>query len=269
MDIIHSIIFGIVQGLTEFLPISSSGHLVILHNFLGFNLIDNLAFDVSLHLGTLMALLIFFWQDMKRFSLAFFRSFKNWNLKEDINQRLAWFIVFGCIPAFIVGFLMEEKIMIFRTVASVAIMLIGAGILLLIFEKLSKKINDLSKLDWLDVLIIGLAQSFAIFPGVSRSGITIIAGLGQKLKREEAARFSFLLSIPVIAGAGIKKIYDLIVEGIVLDEVFLYVLGFFSALAAGYFCIKYFLKFLQSHSLNIFAFYRIVLGVVIILYFII
>lgn len=266
IDIFYSLIAGIIQGLTEFLPISSSGHLVIFHDLLGFNLIDNLAFDVVLHLGTLVALVLFFWQDILKYLKAFFQSLTNWNLKGNTNQRLAWYILIATLPAAIIGYFLEEQIeLVFRTTLLVAIMLIGFGIILYLVDRFSAKIKTMDQLTFPSSFLIGIVQAVALIPGVSRSGITIIAGLSQKLNRQSAARFSFLLSIPIVFGAGIKKVSDLAIQRSSDIDFLVLVFGFLSATITGYFCIKYFLRFLQRHSLNIFAYYRIVLGAVILI----
>jgi len=259
MDYLLSIIAGLIQGLTEFLPVSSSGHLLIFHDIFGFNLPDNILFDVILHLGTLLALLLFFYKDIVKIINGFFSS------KKSLEKRLGWYIIIGTIPAAVAGFffddLIEEK---FRSVGVVAIMLIVVGILFWLFEKWSKKLKNMSQMTWLDSLVIGIAQAVALIPGVSRSGITIIAGLGLKMKRDEAARFSFLLSMPIIFGAGLKKVLSM---GSVSDySIMILLLGFLSSFVAGYFAIKYLLKFLSHHSLNIFALYRLVIGCLILIW---
>jgi len=265
IDIIYSIIAGIVQGLTEFLPVSSSGHLVVLHDFLKFDFIDNLAFDVVLHLGTLFALVIFFWSDILKYLRAFFQSLAKWNLRNDVNQRLAWYILIATFPAAIAGYFFENGIeLFFRQTSLVAAMLIVVGVLLYLADRFSARIKTIDQLSFSSSLLIGIAQAIALIPGVSRSGITIIAGLTQKLNRESAARFSFLLSIPIVFGAGAKKVFDLFTsQSISSSDVVVLILGFLSSVIVGYFCIKYFLRFLQSHSLSVFVYYRIVLGLLI------
>lgn len=259
MNYFYSIFAGLLQGLTEFLPISSSGHLVLFHDILGFGLPDDLTFDVVLHLGTLGALLLFFYKEVIKYTSAFFASLIKWQAPTDINQRLAWFLVIGTVPAVIAGYFFENIIeRMFRNAVSVAVMLVVFGAALYVVDVYSKKKKELADLNWVDIAVIGLAQAVALVPGVSRSGITIIAGMAQKLKRETAARFSFLLSIPVVAGAGIKKILE--IENFNGDETMLYVWGFLAALASGYLTIKYFLAFLQKNSLAVFAYYRIVIG---------
>jgi len=267
MDILFSILAGIIQGLTEFLPISSSGHLVLFHDFLNFDFPDNLAFDVVLHLGTLVALFIFFFKEIYFLLLSWFQSFINWNLKDNINQRLAWYLFIATIPAAIVGYFLESQIeMVFRNSFLVAVMLIIFGVLLYFADNYFSKDRNIDQLKLGNSLIIGIAQMISLIPGVSRSGITIIAGLSQKLNRKEAARFSFLLAIPIVFGAGLKKTADLFSQNILAtSDVTLLILGFLASAITGYFCIKYFLKFLQSHSLAIFAYYRIILGIIILL----
>ncbi|MFA5070570.1 MAG: undecaprenyl-diphosphatase UppP [Patescibacteria group bacterium] len=270
MDYIYSIFFGGIQGLTEFLPISSSGHLVILHRLLNFRLQDDLSFDVILHAGTLLALVVFFSKDIIAYLSAFFKSLVKWDLKNDENQRLAWFILVAAIPAGIFGFLLEDKAeTIFRSPFLVAVMMILVGLLFLILEKYSQKTKGLKEMGLNGAIIIGLCQAIALIPGVSRSGITILAGMTQKLKREEAARFSFLLSIPVIFGAVVKKMTELFSHSFSGHEMIIYLLGFLAAALAGYWAVRFLLNYLKNHSLNIFAYYRLVLAIIVIVYFLI
>jgi len=267
LEILFALIAGIIQGITEFLPISSSGHLVILHDYFGVDFINNLAFDVILHLGTLVALVIFFAADIIKYLRAFFSSFLDWQLKRDVNQRLAWYLFIGTWPAVAVGYFFQSQIVyFFRQTIWVAIMLIVFGIILYLADSLAAKSKNLDQLGWLGALAIGVAQALALIPGVSRSGITIITVLSQKLNRQAAARFSFLLSIPVVFGTGLKEIYDLLNQPVFVwqDWTTLFV-GFVAAAGVGYFCIKYFLSFLQAHSLKVFAYYRIILGIILLL----
>jgi len=267
MDYFYSTLLGIIQGLTEFWPISSSGHLVIAHDVLNFDFSDNLGFDVALHLGTLAALLIYFWRDIIKYIVAFFKSFANWNIKDSVDQRISWYIFIGTIPAGVVGYFIEDYAeTIFRNSWLVAGLLIGVGILFIIFEKVFKKIKSLDNMSWTGAIVIGFAQVLALVPGVSRSGITIIAGLSQGLKRETAARFSFLLSIPIVFGAGLKRIVEVAGQGLQLSEWAAIVIGFIAAAVVGFFAIRFLLRYLVEHSLNIFAYYRFVLGFVIIVY---
>lgn len=266
MDIIYSFFSGIIQGLTEFLPVSSSGHLVLLHDIANFKLKDEVAFDVMLHLGTLTALIAFFYRDLYRYAVAWLQSIFRVQSRSKSDSKVAWYLFFGTIPAAIVGYFFEEQIVdYFRNPIIVAGMLIAVGLLLGIVDKYGKKTKHISELTFTNAAVIGFFQVLALIPGTSRSGITIIAGLTQKLNRHEAAKFSFLLSTPVIFGAGIKKMYDLFSQNLMLSEqVTIMAIGFVTSAIVGYACIKYFLKFLERYSLTVFMYYRILLGIIII-----
>ncbi|MFH1226214.1 MAG: undecaprenyl-diphosphatase UppP [bacterium] len=264
-----SAIFGLVQGLTEFWPISSSGHLLILHEILSasgrIDFIDSLSFDTALHLGTLLALLIFFFKDIKKYFLAFLSSFVKFDPRRNEDQRLAWLIAIATIPAGLAGLFLENIINTFlRSPWWVAGMLIGVAILFIIFEKFSKKWAEIKDLSWWQSIVIGVAQAIALIPGVSRSGITIITGMAFNLKREAAARFSFILSVPIVFGAGLKKVYDLGQAGMSNEQSYIFLIGLAVSAIVGWFAVKYLLKFLTSHSLNYFAYYRIAIGLAII-----
>jgi len=265
MDIFYSILAGIIQGLTEFLPISSSGHLVLFHDFLNFNLPDDLAFDVVLHLGTLAALILFFYPEIIKYLSAWVQSFFKWDLKNNNNQRLAWYLFLATLPAALVGYFLEGQIeTIFRSSLFVALALILFGIILYLADKYLVFSKTIEQLNLKNSLIIGFFQVLALVPGVSRSGITIIAGLSQKLKRDEAARFGFILAMPIVFAAGLKKVLDLFGDNLIAGSDFVILaLGFLSSAVTGYFCIKYFLEFLESHSLKAFAYYRIILGIIV------
>lgn len=263
MDYLLAILAGAVQGLTEFIPISSSAHLLLLHDFLKFNLPDNLAFDAILHLGTAAALLLFFWREILDLIKGFFSSLADWNLKNNANQRLAWLIIAGSIPAAAIGFVFNDFIdATFHegrlAIAIVAAMLIAVAGLFWLVEKYAHQTKEIGAIGWKEALICGCAQAVALIPGVSRSGITIVAGMGQNLKRSEAAKFSFLLSMPVIFGAGLKSLLEVGLD----QEINLSVLalGFLSSLISGYLAVKYFLKFVSGHSLSVFAWYRVILA---------
>jgi len=268
IDYLSAVFLGLVQGLTEFLPISSSGHLVILHNVLPLELHDDLSFDVILHFGTLVALLIYFYKDIITYFSAFFKGLISSDLRNNECQKIAWFILIAALPAGLFGFLLEDKAeSIFRSPILVGLMLILVGFLFLVIEKSSEKIKDIKEMGFFSALIIGFAQALALIPGVSRSGITILAGLTLKLKREAAAKFSFLLSIPVIFGAVIKRVADFIFQDVTSHELKIYTLGFAISFISGYLTIRFLLNYLRKHPLNIFAYYRFILGVGVILYF--
>lgn len=258
MDYLLSILAGALQGITEFLPISSSGHLILFHDILKFNLPDDLLFDVVLHWGTLVALLLFFYKEVWQLIKGFFSSLRHFNLANDPNQRLAWLIVLGTIPAAAMGYFWEDYFGQLRSVGVVAVMLIFVAILFLLAEKYSQKIRNLDQSNWIDAILIGVAQGIALIPGVSRSGITIITGLARNMKRETAAKFSFLLSMPIVFAAGAKEMFN--IGSISETNVIILLLGFISSAVTGYFVIKFLLKFLNNHSLKIFAYYRLVIG---------
>lgn len=269
MDYIFSIILSLVQAITEFLPISSSGHLIIVHQLIQSELLNSLTFDVILHGGTLLAVVIYFWQDVVNILKGFFQSLFRWNLGHNFNQQLAWLVIIGTIPAAVVGYFFTDLIeQIFRSVYWVIIMLIVGGILFIIFEKISQKRRDLESLTFFDALFIGLAQVLAFIPGTSRSGITMVAGLAKHLNRVTAARFSFLLSIPVILGANIRKVTQITSDDFSGVFVFVSILGAAIAALIGYFTIKFLLRFLQHHSLTTFAIYRFILALVLLLIFV-
>ncbi len=256
-DFLYAIVLGIVQGLTEFWPISSSAHLVIAHDLLKFDFVDDLTFDVALHLGTLVALLIYFWPEVVKYVTAFFRSLANWNLKNDFDQRMAWYIIVASIPAGIGGFLLEKWAdTVLRSLWLVSSLLAALGIVFLIAEKYSKKEKKLEQLDWTSAILIGCAQVLALLPGVSRSGSTTVTGLARGLDRVAAARFSFLLSMPVIFGAGLKKMHDAYKANMNSHEWLVMITGAISAALVGYFAIRVLMRFFERHTLNGFAYYR-------------
>ncbi len=267
MTLWWAIIFGIVQGLTEFLPISSSGHLVVLHQLTGIQGAADLSFDVALHFGTLLALLGFFWADIWRLLIEWGQSIwhRRWHHYSD-DARLAWQLLLATGPVLIVGAIggaaLEER---FRSLPSVAVMLIVFGIFFFIFEATSRQRFKMTDLSWGSALKIGLAQVLALVPGVSRSGITIIAGLGEGLKRSEAARFSFLLSIPAVAAAAIKQGIDLSQVGMPAGGWPTFMVGAGAAAIVGWLAIRYLLRFLEHHTLAGFGWYRILLGLAVLL----
>lgn len=265
LKLFFSTIFGAAQGITEFLPISSSGHLIILHKFSNLD-VDNLIFDVALHLGSFFALLIFF---KKKIYSLFFCFLKTNKQQEDgkKNLRLFFFIFLATIPAGLIGFFFEDKIeSYFRNIAVVSATLIIGGLLLFFADKYSKKQKDIYSLSAIEIFLIGIAQALALIPGVSRSAATIIAGLGLKLQRKAAAEFSFLLSIPIIFGAAVKKMLDLKLNALSTSDKLVFIVGILTSFIVSYLVIKYFIKFLEKHSLVWLGWYRIVLGIIILLW---
>lgn len=261
----HSLAFilGFIQGMSEFLPISSSGHLLVIHYILPEVAIDSFLFDIVLHLGTLAAVIVYFFSDLRQMLISWLKSFTG---TIDEQNRLAWQIVIATIPAALVGYFLDDFIeRHFRSTLVVAAMLIIGGVLFFLAEYFCKKTDDLKKLTWQKSLLIGIAQILAFIPGTSRSGITIIAGMSANLNREAAVRFSFLMSIPIILGANLKKIPDLLPVIFNGDTMISLLIGFFISYIVGYYVIKYFINFVKSYSLTLFAYYRFMLAIMIIL----
>lgn len=275
--VIQAIVLGIVQGMTEFIPISSSAHLIIVPWLFGWNdpALTSLSFDVALHLGTLLAVLIFFGQDWIRLIGALLMSMKERKIGSDPDRRMAWYVVIGTIPGGIVGLLAESKIEALfhqpgvpiapKSIIIMAIIIALLGSALFIADQAVPHDKDGKELTLKEVIIIGFAQALAIFPGVSRSGSTITAGLALGLKRDAAAKFSFLLSAPIIAGAGLKSLFDvyhaLKAGSLASSELLLFPIGLIVAAISGYLCIGFLLKYLQNHKIDIFVYYRWVLAV--------
>jgi undecaprenyl-diphosphatase len=264
MPLTQAVVLGAVQGLTEFLPISSSAHLILVPWLLGWE-DQGLTFDVVLHAGTLIALLSFFWKDWLGMVLIVGR-------KDPLVSRAAarpwllFLIICGTIPAAAAGFFGQRMVETqLRSPLILAMAMIGVALLLWLAEKKAALKKDLGELSWGDVLSIGTAQALALIPGTSRSGITIATGLFRGLTREAAARFSFLLSAPIIAGAALKKLLDLRHTGMAVTNTLPLFLGFLASLIVGYFTIKFLLRFLQRNTLYIFIYYRIILGAVVLL----
>lgn len=265
MEILFSIVYGCVQGLTEFLPISSTGHLVILHTLWPLEVADDLGFDVVLHLGTFFALLWFFWGDIWRYARALFVSLRTRKI-QSTDQRIAWLLLLGTIPAAALGLIFESYVEEqLRSLWVMVVTLALGAVLFFWIERVSRKERDLDGVNRVSAFSIGLAQAVALIPGVSRSGSTIITGLAFGLKREAAARFAFLLAVPITFGAGFKKTAELLQTGAVGEDWLVYVVGFTASLVSGYLCIKYFLRFLRQRSLRVFAWYRIALSILLVI----
>ncbi|MFA6512023.1 MAG: undecaprenyl-diphosphatase UppP [Patescibacteria group bacterium] len=264
MDHIIAILFGIVQGITEFFPVSSSGHLVLLHDLIGISVKNDLAFDVALHWGTLVALIIFFWKDIVQLARGFFTSLRHAARDWSLHEKLAWRILVGTIPAVVFGLLLqkfdvEETL---RTPWVVATLLFVIALLFLFVERRYRGTKTLSEISYRMALLIGTAQAFALIPGVSRSGITIIIAMAFGFVRGDAARFSFLLSIPAVFGAGALLLPNL--AGLSGQDQGIVGVGFLAATATGVFALRFLLAFLRSGTMRPFAWYRIVLAIALI-----
>lgn len=260
----QALLLGILQGLTEFLPISSSAHLILLPWFFQWTnpLLDSLSFDVALHAGTLLAVLWYFWRDWLDLIAGFFRILAK-RSAQDFPERLILFLILATIPAGIVGFLLEKAIeSTFRIPALIVLPLILVSFLMIYAERKSRLSRPLEGMTLKDAMVIGTAQAVALLPGVSRSGITITAGLLRGYRREAATRFSFLLSTPAIGGATLLQVRHLLSAG--PDDWFLIAIGFISSTVVGYLAIAFLMRYLRVHTLNLFAGYRLILAVIVI-----
>jgi undecaprenyl-diphosphatase len=268
MDIVfQAIVIGIIQGLTEFLPVSSSAHLIVIPPLLGWDdpFINSATFDVMLHAGTLLALLIYFWRDVIRLLGAFFASIRDRSIGEDHDRRLAWLLLISTIPAAILGAAFESFFdTAFRqNLIWVPVLLIIGAVVLYAAERVAKHVRKIWELRWLDALLLGIAQALALFPGISRSGITIAGGLFLGMEREAAARFAFLMGIPVIAGATVWKLRDLAGATLAGSDALALVAGMVAAAVSGVLAIRFLLRYLQGHNTDIFVVYRIAFAVVV------
>jgi undecaprenyl-diphosphatase len=266
MTILQAIILGIVQGLTEFLPISSSGHLLLVPwlfnwHFLLENPDLNKTFDVALHLGTFVAVVLYFWREIGRLLGAWVRSIARRSLAEP-EARLAWLLIVSTIPAAIVGVLFEDFIT--NTLGKPwmigVAMIVFAGFMYLV-DHAAKLDRGLESLTWVDAILIGAAQALALLPGVSRSGVTMMTGLLVRLDRESAARYSFLMSIPVIGGAAAFKGLEVARDGLPSGTAMPFAVGMTSAALSGIAAIWFVLAYLKRHNFNLFVVYRIAVGV--------
>ncbi|MFO7531725.1 MAG: undecaprenyl-diphosphate phosphatase [Candidatus Limnocylindrales bacterium] len=265
-EILQAIIIGIVQGLTEFLPVSSSAHLIVLPRVLGWDdaLINSPEFVVMLHMGTLAALLLYFWRDVLVLLAAAWAMLRERSLGGDPDRKLALVLLVSVIPAAIFGLVAGEAIegFFYDVVIVIPFILVaGAGILWLA-ERFGTREHELEQAGFADAAVIGIAQALALLPGISRSGITISAGLLRGLKRDAAARFAFLMGIPIIAGAGLWKTQT-IVNGDAGDiDLAVLLAGVVAAALSGWLAIGFLLRYLRRHSTGIFIAYRLVAAAV-------
>lgn len=284
MNELQAIILGLVQGLTEFLPISSSAHLIILPWLFGWEA-PGLAFDAALHLGTLTAVVIYFWRELVAMLLALPLALRHpmallqapdpgrprivSSPERDQEARLALLIAIGTVPGVFAGLVGQDAIAAFyhpsggvpgRAIVMIAIALMALAALLWVAERTAAHQRRMTHLTWRDAVTIGLAQAAALIPGVSRSGATLTAGLFQGLSRADAARFSFLLGVPIIAAAGGKGLYDAISTGMDPAEIRLFAAGMLTSGLAGFAAIWWLLRYLQRASTQVFILYRLGLG---------
>ena len=267
--IIQALVMGIVQGLTEFLPVSSSGHLIVVPFFAGWDdaFINSLAFSVMLHLGTLVALLVYFRADWLRLVPAGLAALRDRSFRGDEDRRLAWLLVASTIPAAILGLVFGDLIEdSFRSVGLVAVTLVLGGLILLVADRFGAKSRAIEDVTFPIAIGIGAAQALALVPGISRSGISISAGRLVGMDRETAARFAFLMATPITAGAGLFEARKLLAgeSGLRFDTLPL-VVGMVASLVSGLLAIHFMLSFLRRQSLDVFVWYRFALAAIVLI----
>ncbi|MDA1236409.1 MAG: undecaprenyl-diphosphate phosphatase [Acidobacteria bacterium] len=270
MPLLHALILALVQALTEFLPVSSSAHLILTPWLLGWP-DHGLLFDIALHLGTLVAVLLYFAKTWVRIAfLAIGREVlkpKPGEIDHDLyaNPRLLWLLVAATFPAGISGLFLKDFIeSVLRSPAVIGVMLIVVGLLMAAVEKRGGLIRDLNRVSFGDAMTVGCAQALALIPGTSRSGITITTAMFLGITRHSAARFSFLLSTPIILGAGLKAFLDAMETGGIPPEMHTaFAVGVIASAIFGYAVISLFLRYLQKATLKVFVYYRVILGVIV------
>ena len=265
MTLLQAFILGIVQGATEFLPISSSGHLVLVPHLLNWTLNSEQAFifDVLVQFGTMFAVLAYFWKDVVTYTKAWLQTLLQGKPFETQEARIAWYLILATLPAIVVGFLIKDIVMTtFNSVPATAWFLLGTAVLLLIAEAAGRRERDLEEIKWYDALWMGLFQVLSLFPGISRSGSTITGGMTRNFKRPDAARFAFLMALPVMLGASTLAGIDLINSSFVGEFLGPLALGFVTSAIVGYIAIRWLMRFLTTRPLYIFSIYCTVIGLV-------
>lgn len=261
----QTFILGLIQGIAEFLPISSSAHLIIFRDLFGIGSFMgrdvNLAFDIALHLGTLLAIVIYFFKD-------FWNMFIKGITKgpKDHEGKILWFIIVATIPGAIAGVLFEDVIenIIRGNFYIIATCLVIMGIIIFLFDKIMKQKKSFQEMGFLDAIVIGCSQVFALIPGFSRSGTTIAAGRAMKLNREDASKFSFYLAAPIVLGAVVLQIFKSGTMEIVMANLSVFLIGILVAFISGLLCIEFLLKYIRNHDFKIFMWYRILIGIIVI-----
>lgn len=264
MTTLQSILLGIIQGATEFLPISSSGHLVLIPNLLGWNIPhdDAFAFDVLAQTATMIAVLAYFWGDILIIIRSVIQGLVDRTPFKDANARMGWYLILATIPAGAAYLLFAETFeKTFSQPLTVALFLFGTAALLLIAEIFGARNRRTKSISWKDALIIGFFQILAIFPGISRSGSTIAGGMVRNLDRPSAARFSFLISVPLTLAAGLIGLIKLFQLPDVISQITIFLPGFVSAAIVGYIAIRWLIQFLTKRPLYIFALYCAIFGI--------
>jgi undecaprenyl-diphosphatase len=268
LSILQAIVLGITQGVTEFAPISSSGHLILVPWLFGWSILNdpnfNKTFDVALHVGTLLGALVYFRRDVARYLAAWIRSIRTRSIASS-DERLAWALVIGTIPGALAGALLEDVIQEkLGQPVIIAVMLAVFGLVLVVVDRIARVRRGVEDLTVRDGLVLGVAQAIALQPGVSRSGVTITAGRAMGLDRAGAARFSFLLSMPIIAGAGVFKGLDLVKAGMPAGMAGPFLWGTLSSAVSGFLVIAFLLSYLRKHDFAVFLWYRLAVAALVI-----
>ncbi len=275
MTLLHAFLLGIIQGLTEFIPVSSTAHLLIGQKLLGIPADDAMfSFLVIVQLGTLVSLFAFYWKDLLTIVSSTFQVSRSmltkpretWNLKPE--SLLGWYILIATIPALLAGYLLKDAVeaMFKHPMLQASVRLFSAAILLTLAELLTSKKRNLESMTWLDALVIGLFQIIAVFPGASRSGTTISGGMFRGFDRPSAARFAFLMSVPVMLAAGGYEMLDVMNKPNLSGFLPLLAVGFVTAAIVGWFAIKWLIDYLSKRSLYVFAIYCAVVGTVVLIF---
>jgi len=268
MTLLHAFLLGIVQGLTEFIPVSSTAHLLIAEKLLGVpSDAKTFAFSVIIQLGTVFALLIFFWKDFWQIAEAFFLGIKHKKPFENLHSRLGWLIIVATIPALLIGFLLKDVVQtMFKDPLILAgVRLLFSALLLVLAEYVDRRARSIDSATWLDALSVGLFQVLAIFPGASRSGSTIAGGMVRGFDRPSAARFAFLMSAPILIAAGGYASMEIIRLPNTHEYLPFLITGFLTAAVVGWLSIKWLMAYISKHSLYIFAAYCAVVGIIVLI----
>ncbi len=263
MTLFQSILLGIIQGLTEFIPVSSSAHLVLAPYLFGWKIPaqEAFVFDVLVQLGTLLAVIIYFRRDLLRIIRAFITGLLNRRPFADPESRLGWYLILATIPAGILGILIKDQVeQAFGSPVATAVLLMVTALLLILAEVVGRRILPFECITWKDSLWIGVAQAISIFPGISRSGATIAGGMTRNLERPAAGRFAFLMMVPVMLAAGLLAGLDLVKTPLSAGFGPVLLAGFLTAAVVGYFCIHWLLRFLSRRPLYPFAVYCVLLS---------
>lgn len=266
MTLLQSILLGIIQGLTEFLPISSSAHLVLVPYILGWKIPADEAFifDVLVQVATLVAVFAFYWKDVKDILVGMWSALRQRDLLANPQARLGWNIVVATLPAGIIGLMLKDAVeAAFNSPTATAVFLLVTAALLVFAERIGRQNLSIERLTWIDAMFIGFYQAIAIFPGISRSGSTITGGMTRNLGRAEAARFAFLMSMPIMLAAGLLAGKDLIGLPNLGSLLPVFIPGFVASAITGYLAIRWLIGYLVRHSLVIFAIYCVALSLLV------